>query len=147
MMTGPDKIRLTRRDMLKLSAGGAGIFIVGASGLAVPKGVAGGNGLYIEAFPTSPLILSPFNEPLVIPPALRPVNPLSLPQGRPDPSKQDSLPVGNAAYKSRYGPTLGTHQLWPGQGVTSTYPWLSTTPLVYQIKLEVRGHSFTKSQV
>src|SRR4051794_23580313 len=109
-MTGPDKIRLTRRDMLKLSAGGAGLFIVGASGLAVPKGVAGGNGLYIEAFPTSPLILSPFNDPLVIPKALRPVDPLdpkALPQGAPDPSKQDSLSAGraadNAAYTSRYG--------------------------------------------
>ena len=59
-----DKVRLTRRDMLKLSAGGAGLFALTASGFAVPQGVGAG-GVVIEAFPTSPLILRPFNDPLL----------------------------------------------------------------------------------
>src|SRR3954454_2892749 len=73
-MQNVDKVRLTRRDMLKLSIGGAGMFALTASGLAVPRGLAkGGGGIYLEAFPTSPLILSPFNDALPIPQALRPV--------------------------------------------------------------------------
>ena len=59
-MARHDNIRLTRRDMLKLGAGGAGMFMIGAGGLAIPKGLASGGGggggsVYIEAFPTSPL--------------------------------------------------------------------------------------------
>ena len=34
-MTRRDSVRLTRRDMLKLSAGGAGMFALTASGFAV----------------------------------------------------------------------------------------------------------------
>ena len=69
-----NRVRLTRRDMLKLSAGGAGVFALTASGLAVPRGFGSGGGgsVYIEAFPTSPLILSPFNDPLPIPKAMAP---------------------------------------------------------------------------
>src|SRR4051794_837864 len=69
-----DKPGLTRRDMLKLSIGGAGLFALTASGLAVPRAFGGGGGnIYIEAFPTSPLILRPFNDPLTIPQAAAPV--------------------------------------------------------------------------
>jgi hypothetical protein len=60
--------------MLKLSAGGAGVFALTSWGLAVPRGLASGSGnIYIEAFPTSPLILSPFNDPLPIPKAMAPI--------------------------------------------------------------------------
>src|SRR5215213_8185250 len=148
-MSAPDKVRVTRRDMLKLSAGGAGLFALTASGFAVPKGLGAG-GVVIEAFPTSPLILRPFNDPLKIPEALRPTvlsSSNSLGGGL-DLSRQDSLPAcPDNVYKTKYGPTLGTHQLLPGQGATAGYPFKSTTPLVYQIKLEVAGHSFTTSQV
>src|SRR3954468_17646670 len=142
-MARHDNIRLTRRDMLKLSAGGAGMFIIGAGGLAIPKGFAGGGGggsLYIEAFPTSPLILKPFNDPLTVPSALRPVDPMRWDSkgGLPDPKNQDSIGASpNNDYYNKYGQTLGHHQMWPGDGVTSKYAWLSTTPLVYQIKLQV----------
>jgi FtsP/CotA-like multicopper oxidase with cupredoxin domain len=55
--------------MLKLGAGGAGMFALTASGFAVPRGLAGttsgSNKLYIEAFPTSPLILNPFTDVLL----------------------------------------------------------------------------------
>src|SRR4051812_17329699 len=151
-----DKIRLSRRDMLKLSAGGAGMFAIGAGGFAVPGGIAkgggggGGGSVYIEAFPTSPLITSPFNDPLVIPPAMQPSDPPTWDSlgGAPDPKKQDSLgPSPNNDYYNKYGRVLGTHQFWPGDGMTGAYKWLSRTPSVYQIKLKVAGHKFTSSSV
>jgi FtsP/CotA-like multicopper oxidase with cupredoxin domain len=152
-----DKVRLTRRDMLKLSAGGAGMFALTASGLAVPRGFAGGGGggsVYLEAFPTSPLITKPFNDPLVVPKALAPVDPTSLPAGAPDRNIQDSLAakgyVGSSAYQSKYQQKIGTHQLWPGDPVNTNggqFKWLSKDPVVYQIKLEVGGHKFTTSPV
>jgi FtsP/CotA-like multicopper oxidase with cupredoxin domain len=148
-----DKIRLSRRDMLKLSAGGAGMFVIGAGGLAVPRtlGKGGGGGsLYIEAFPTSPLITRPFNDALNVPTALQPANmdTWESPGGMPDRKVQDSLGKSpNNDYSNKYGRTLGEHQLWPGDGVTSTYKWLSVDPVVYQIKLEVAGHKFTTSTV
>jgi FtsP/CotA-like multicopper oxidase with cupredoxin domain len=135
-----EKISLTRRDMLKLSAGGAGVFALTSWGLAVPRGLAGGSGnLYLEAFPTSPLILSPFNDPLPIPRALTPV-PKSVVDtwsNPPGPNNQDF--VKNAA--------PFTHQLWPGQGATAGYPFETTTPDVYRIELRVNGHDFTSSLV
>src|SRR4051812_46391140 len=76
-MARPSSFRLTRRDMLKLSGAGAGAFALTSSGFAVPRGIAGGTGggsLYLEAFPTSPLILSPFTDELPIPQALRPAD-------------------------------------------------------------------------
>src|SRR4051812_11825153 len=94
-----DNVRLTRRDMLKLGAGGAGMFALSASGLAIPRGFASGGGggggsVYIEAFPTSPLIARAFYDKLPIPQALRPTNPLDVGNWASPPSKdkQDSLP-------------------------------------------------------
>jgi FtsP/CotA-like multicopper oxidase with cupredoxin domain len=146
-MSTPDKVRVTRRDMLKLSAGGAGLFALTAAGYAVPRGLGAG-GVVIEAFPTSPLILRPFNDPLKIPQALA-ATVLSQQNsigGALNLSKQDSLPPSpNNVYKNRYGATLGTHQVLPGQGATAGYPFKSM--LQYSIKLEVAGHSFTTSQV
>src|SRR3954451_24149233 len=150
-MASSEKKRFTRRDMLKVSAG-AGVVAFAGSGLEISRvfGASTSGGVYIEAFPTSPLVLSPFNDPLTIPRALPPVDPRSWHSlgGLPDPAKQDPLrPSPTADYKNKYGATLGTHQLWPGQGVTASYPWLSTTPLVYLIRLEVAGHDFTPSLV
>ena len=96
-MVRPDKVNLTRRDMLKLSAAGAGLFAVAAAGLEIPRGFSagggggGGGGLYIEAFPTSPLILKPFNDALPIPKAMAPSDPTSWDSwgGVPDPTNQD----------------------------------------------------------
>ena len=63
MLSRAEKVKLSRRDMLKLSAGGAGLFALTASGFAVPRGVASGGPVYLEAFPTSPLITDPFRSP------------------------------------------------------------------------------------
>jgi FtsP/CotA-like multicopper oxidase with cupredoxin domain len=150
-----DKIRLSRRDMLKLSAGGAGMFAIGAGGFAVPGGFAkggggGGGSLYIEAFPTSPLILSPFNDPLNVPTALPASDPTTWDSlgGVPDKAKQDSIgPSPNKDYYNRYGLTLGTHQFFPGDAPTDKFKWLNYKPLVYQIKAQVAGHRFTSSSV
>ena len=121
-----NNIRLTRRDMLKLGAGGAGMFMLSAGGLAVPRGFAGGGGgggggrSYIEAFPTSPLILKPFNDPLPIPTALRPTTRRrgTRPARLPDPKKQDSLggEPDQGLLQAGTATTLGEHQLWPGEG-------------------------------
>ena len=158
-MSRPDKIRLTRRDMLKLGAGGAGMFMLSAGGLAVPRGFAGGGSggggsLYIEAFPTSPLILSPFNDALPIPTAMPASDPLawkSVGDDVPDPNKQDCFSVGDTKYKGRYGYDLGCHQIWPGEGASAGWDgWLDkkkNNPLVYQIKAQVAGHKFTTSAV
>ena len=155
-MSRPDKIRLTRRDMVKLGAGGAGMFMLSAGGLAVPRGFAGGGGggggsLYIEAFPTSPLILKPFNDPMTIPKAMAPLDPTkwdSIGKDLPDPKKQDCLAVGDAKYKGRYGYDIGCHQMWPGEGASANWNgWIDKTPLVYQIKAQVAGHSFTTPDV
>jgi FtsP/CotA-like multicopper oxidase with cupredoxin domain len=150
-MARDDKVRLTRRDMLRVSAGGAGVFALTASGLAVPNGLSKGSGaLYIEAFPTSPLITKPFNDALSIPTALRPVDPTTWDSkgGVPDRNTSDSLPASpNNVYRNRYNRTLGTHQYWPGDRMTPNFTWLSSTPLVYQIKAQVAGHGFTSSPV
>src|SRR3954462_13213070 len=153
-----DKIRLTRKDMLKLSAGGAGMFALTASGFAVPRGIAGGGGggggaLYIEAFPTSPLIMNPFSDKLVIPDAMRP-NDLSDSLGagdsataQPNKYRQDSIgPATDKIYEEKYHQTLGQHQIWPGEGPTAGY-FTNNEPIVYQIKVECAHKQFTSSRV
>jgi FtsP/CotA-like multicopper oxidase with cupredoxin domain len=131
-----DRVRVTRRDMLRLTAGGAGMFMLTASGMAVSSGVgAGGGGLYIEAFPTSPLILKPFDEPLPIPKALAPI-PKAVVDGWESPPAPDNQDNVAAAAPSR-------HQLWPGTAPVADFP----LPIVYQIKIEVNGHDFTASLV
>ena len=132
-----DKVRLSRRDMLKLTAGGAGMFALTSSGLAVSSGLgsSGSGNLYIEAFPTSPLILSPFNEALTIPKAAVPIAKSVVDgwESPPGPDNQDFV-KGAAANK---------HQLFPGTAPVGNYP----LPIVYQLKLEVAGHDFTSSMV
>jgi FtsP/CotA-like multicopper oxidase with cupredoxin domain len=130
-MNTQDFDRLSRRALLKY--GGAAL-LVGCSGLR-PRTVFGqqvvgdtGCGAGGEHFPTSPLILDPFRDPLPIPRALAPVpvsqiNTWPVPPGR---YNQDSL--GNP------------HQVWPTDlGLPE--------PLVYKIKVQVNDHRFTSSLV
>src|SRR4051812_56885 len=165
-MARQNNIRLTRRDMLKLSVGGAGMFALTASGFAVPKGFAGGGAggggsLYLEAFPTSPLILNPFSDPLVIPPALRPAdlsnptNPGNLTDPRPemkgakiDATNMDVQDCGvggsgmdlKGGYYGKYGKVLGAQSVTPQSlGLPD--------PTVYKIDVEVAQHAFTSSMV
>ena len=81
-----DRIKVPRRTLLKIGAVGTAAVAVGsASSIIVPelrrKGLDSANGLfdatsialaskiYDETFPTSPLILSPFQDPLNVPKA------------------------------------------------------------------------------
>src|SRR3954447_16507101 len=137
-MRREEKNGLTRRDMLKLGAGGAGMMALTAGGLAVPRGFGASStsgGVYIEAFPTSPLILSPFTDPLTIPKAASPVakSEVDTWSSPPGPDNQDFVK----------GATPWKRQLWPGQGVVGSYG----LPLVYQFKVQVAGHDFTSSMV
>ena len=45
-----------------------------ANGLFDAASIAWADSLYIEAFPTSPLILNPFNDELLVPKAMRPTS-------------------------------------------------------------------------
>jgi len=122
---------LTRRDWLRGSAVGVGaVALMGLEwivsglvrstghddhGLQISEALA--DNTYIEVFPTSPLILAPFTEPLPIPKALVPV-PRSV----------------YSSWKNPPGPGAGqqdsegaSHQLWPG---TLGLP----DPIIYQVK-------------
>ena len=84
----------------------------------------------IEVFPTSPLILEPFRDPLPIPKALAPV-PLSEVAGW-------SRPPGPGI--GQQDSDGGTHQIWPSKlGLPD--------PIIYQIKLQTRPHSISESKV
>src|SRR3954451_24682283 len=155
IMARPNSIHLTRRDMLKLSGAGAGAFALTASGFAVPRGFGAGGGggsLYLEAFPTSPLIMEPFKDVeanfLPIPQALRAADPQNptAPTNITDPSTgakisphdmttQDCGAGGSSldyqqGYYKRYGKVLGTQSVTPKElGLPD--------PIVYQIDLKV----------
>jgi FtsP/CotA-like multicopper oxidase with cupredoxin domain len=143
---------LSRRTVLRLGAlGVAGAALVGGRSLAEPylasRGLMTADGVfaaaataitdavYIEAFPTSPLILKPFSDPLPILPAAKPVpkseySSWAKPPG-PGVGQQNSL--GNE-----------THQKWV------TDPDVNSDikePIVYKLNVEVAQHSFTTSPV
>ena len=165
MLSRAEKVKLSRRDMLKLSAGGAGLFALTASGFAVPRGVASGGPVYLEAFPTSPLITDPFRDipenQLPIPQALRPMDGGYLKglQGKgQDPYDRniqdcfsaDHGPLTSGDYLNRYQRQLGTHQVMPGDTLPApggNYKWLSDKPVVYQIQVQINTHDFTRSTV
>jgi len=143
-----DRIKIPRRALLKIGAVGTAAVAVGtASSIVVPelrrKGLDSANGLfdatsialaskiYDETFPTSPLILSPFQDPLNVPKALAPVSYSEY-------SSWGSPPGPGYGQQNSYGNEQ--HQKWKGY---STDP----DPIVYRITQEVSTHSFTTSQV
>src|SRR4051812_30916152 len=136
---------MSRRNVLRLGAlGVAGAALVGGRSLAEPylssRGLMSADGVfaaaataitdavYIEAFPTSPLILNPFTDELPVPKAERPAD--------------------HSGWKSQPGPGPGQqsslnneqHQIWPSK---IGYP----DPIVYKLDVEVAQHSFTTSMV
>ena len=139
---------LSRRTVLRLGAlGVAGVTLAGGRalaesylgprGLMTPDGVFAGaataltDAVYEEVFPTSPLILSPFSEPLVVPKAAVPVaksvySNWADPPG-PGAGQQNSL------HNER-------HQIW-------TSDIGSPDPIVYKFDLRVAQHSLTHSDV
>jgi len=114
---------VSRRTALRLGAIGAAGVAIGAGRLLAEPGLAqqgllSSNGVfaaaatavadlvYIEAFPTSPLILSPFTDPLPIPKALAPVpkSEYSAWASPPGPGQGQQNSLGNEQ-----------HQIWPSQ--------------------------------
>ncbi|BDG06105.1 multicopper oxidase family protein [Anaeromyxobacter oryzae] len=132
---------LTRRDLLKITAAsGAATAVAAVAGPALADGgtTSGGTctGLTaIEAFPTSPLILQPFTDPLPVPLAARPIDPATL-------ATWSNKPSGAPGAQDCDG---CSHQLWPGMAgtVCESMP----QPLVYQNRLQVAAHSFSSSPV
>ena len=139
---------LSRRTLLR--AGAVGVAVVGAGagkvlltpglasrGLANPDGVFGAasiaiaDELYIEAFPTSPLLLHPFTDPLLVPQAARPLTPAQV-------AALDPPPGPGIGQQNSFGNE--THQLWvDALGLPD--------PIVYLIDDQVRTHAWTTSQV
>ncbi|HEY7101524.1 MAG TPA: multicopper oxidase domain-containing protein [Mycobacteriales bacterium] len=144
----PERTGISRRNVLRAGAVGAAVVGAGAAkvvmqpslqarGLLSRDGIFEGasialaDSLYDEDFPVSPLILNPFTDPLLIPPAAKPLTPaevaaLPLPPG-PGVGQQNSF-------------RNETHQIWPS---AIGFP----DPIVYKFDLLVRQHSFTTSQV
>jgi FtsP/CotA-like multicopper oxidase with cupredoxin domain len=125
---------LSRRDVLRLGLVSTGAALIGSGGLRPTQAVGQACGVGDEPFPTSPLILSPFTDPLPIPKAYRPSDPSTwrdprtgaLAPPRPGRGGQDS--------------DGGTHQVWPS---TLGLP----EPIYYKIDLRVSEHRFTSSLV
>src|SRR4051794_39015547 len=155
-----DRGLVSRRAALKLgAAGAAGVTLGAAGGLGGPylarRGLLSADGtfaatgtaladtfFYIEVFPTSPLILTPFVDELPVPKALAPVpssvvKAWALPPG-PGVGQQNG---SDGRYGTRFDALRNeTHQLWTDE---IGFP----DPIVYRIKLQVRSHSFTSSRV
>src|ERR671929_1584293 len=146
-----DQFLIRRRQLLKAGALGAGFLAAGGAGLfsAGPMaqrllGAAAADQLYIEVFPTSPLILNPFTDPLPIPSAARPVqNPFDTSASGYFPKRGQPAP---APVKGGLQDANGAvHQLGP-EGVTYKGKRLPD-PLVYHVRLETGSHRFTSSDV
>ncbi|MEO8266060.1 MAG: multicopper oxidase domain-containing protein [Ilumatobacteraceae bacterium] len=149
MDTTPNsKILIPRRALLKMGAAGTAAIAVGKAGSIVvpelrrqgllsPSGffdatsVVLANSIYDEKFPTSPLILSPFQDELNILKALAPV---------PDSEYKNWASPPGPGYGQQNSLGNDRHQRWRGYGN-------DPDPVVYRVKVEVNAHSFTTSQV
>jgi hypothetical protein len=139
---------LSRRSVLRLGAlGAAGVAFAGGRALAepylAPRGLMSTEGVfaaaataitdlvYLESFPTSPLVLSPFTDELPVPRAVAPVAQSDYTNWKYAPGPGDG--EQNSMRNER-------HQKWPS---SIGYP----DPIVYKFDLKVAGHSFTTSKV
>ena len=149
-----ERSALQRRTFLKLGAAGAGAVALGAAGSVLgpdlrKRGLMSADGvfdaasiafadsIYIEAFPTSPVILNPFNDPLPVPVAKAPVPAAEWKNwvNAPGPGNGQQNSIGNEK-----------HQIWceDASKVGAAY---ACEPTVYKITLKVSTHSFSKSDV
>ncbi len=128
-----ENTQFSRRDFLKLGVAGTAAVTLASSRLANAISNAKAGGPYTEVFPTSPLILSPFQDELPIPKALAPIAK----------SEVDTwaTPPGSG-YGQQNSISNEQHQIWPNNPKVGY-----SEPLVYKINLEVNTHSFTTSQV
>jgi FtsP/CotA-like multicopper oxidase with cupredoxin domain len=128
--------------------GGAGLFSAGPMAQRILGGAAAAQ-TYIEVFPTSPLILNPFTDPLPIPQAARPVGGTAA--GPSDPNlvaayfKNKNLPAPAPVKGGLQDANGAVHQLGP-EGVTYKGKALPY-PQIYHVRLETGTHKFTTQQV
>jgi FtsP/CotA-like multicopper oxidase with cupredoxin domain len=153
------KQHVSRRSLLRVGAGGAALAafypasrILTPSlrdrGLLSPDGVFGAaaieltDSLYTEAFPTSPLILQPFKDALLIPPAARPATDVGSWKFQPGPGLGQQNVLSSSGGNEQ-------HQCWSDDArIKATnggaaYP----KPIVYKFDVKVAQHSFTTSPV
>ncbi len=140
--------RITRRNALRLGAlGVTGVALASAHATLgpylAPRGLMSPDGIfaaaataitdlvYLEAFPTSPLILQPFKDELNVPKALRPEEKATF--------SNWSKPPG-PSYGQQNSLENERHQKWSSDIG-------SPDPIVYKLDLQVRGHAFTTSKV
>src|SRR3954453_21506332 len=136
---------VSRRNVLRAGAVGAAAFGLSAGRLILepslaqkgfnsPNGLFGAasmawaDSLYDEVYPTSPLILNPFSDPLRVPKALRPVPKSVWSSWAHKPSK-------NAQSVTPGGQPVGTHQIWLTDiaGVPTTFMQpTALEPIVYK---------------
>ena len=134
---------ISRREMLRaLGISGAAAASLSALGSRTAQGQVaieptGAGTLYIEAFPTSPFILSPFQDPLPIPAPLKPLTSAEL-----YPGSTTRWPIMPQQFYQDCD--QGFHEIWPN----ATAAGLKLpVPLIYDIKLQIGQHSFTSSRV
>jgi FtsP/CotA-like multicopper oxidase with cupredoxin domain len=101
-----------------------------------------GQKVVVEFFPTSPFILSPFIDPLPVPPPFPRVAPAVFDSWKAR-GIQPSPALGRQASD---GDPLSTHSLWPSD---IRFPDGSTLPdpVIYYVPLQPGTHSFTSSKV
>src|SRR3954467_15303811 len=149
-----EQLHVSRRTMLQVGATGAGLAALyaaqshfsgslAARGLADPDGVFGAtsielaDSLYDETFPITPLVLSPFTDPLPIPEVLQPSS--GLPEA--GKAKQSNLKDKNGSYQA--------HQCWSDDAeiMASNGGKAYPEPVQYHLPIKIAPHSFTTSKV
>ena len=156
--TEVDADLVKRRTVLKFGAAGAAALAAGVTASAVvpdlrQKGLMSADGafhaasiamagaIYTEAFPTSPLIMSPFTDQLPIPKALAP-EPIVDVAGwtdPPGPGEGQQNSIRNQRHQV-FKPRVTIQDVVSGQADRPD-------PIIYKLKVEVAEHSFTTSQV
>src|SRR5689334_3139318 len=141
-----DQSLIRRRSLLKASAAGAGFLAAGGTGLFAASSVAqnlflagaAAGSTVIEAWPTSPLTMNPFTDPLVVPQAARPVPFDTYSTWKHWKSGSYIIPGPGTGQQDAQGQT---HQIYPGQSKTldgRPNPVAGyASPLIYQIKVQL----------
>jgi FtsP/CotA-like multicopper oxidase with cupredoxin domain len=138
-MNARERFSLSRRELLRLGLLSGGAALIGSRALRPTAAFAVCNPDPFELgelFPTSPLILRPFTDPLPIPPVYQPSDPTTWR----DPRTGLLAPPGPGI--GQQDSDGGTHQVWP-----STVGIPDSKMLFYKIDLKVREHAFTNQQV
>jgi FtsP/CotA-like multicopper oxidase with cupredoxin domain len=149
--TSESRSGFSRRSLLRAGALGATALGLHAGnsllapnlagrGLLTPDGVFGAasiawaDNIYTEVFPTSPLILSPFTDPLIVPMTIRPSDTSGW-AVKPGKDRQNSYdPASNNTEK---------HQIWP-DSLAAGY---NSEPIVYRFNVKAEEQGFTTSKV